>query len=130
MSKLAGLDGGNGVLNLNSRGADAAEGVSREFKNRDTASGKVLLVTDVLVGGDEQVELSFGERSRSPFLMPPQPRFWAIVQSWPTSSLCGPWHALVQQDSHADAGASRADSERSRTRRAISRVTDGKHSRN
>lgn len=37
-------------------------------------------------------------------------------------------HALVQKNLHA--GASRALSERSKTRQAISRVTDGKHSRN
>jgi hypothetical protein len=39
-----------------------------------------------------------------------------------------PGHALVQKNLHA--GASRALSERSKTRQAISRVTDGKHSRN
>ena len=38
-----------------------------------------------------------------------------------------PRHALVQQDSHA---ARRADSDRANIRQAISRVTDGKQSRN
>ena len=41
-----------------------------------------------------------------------------------------PRHALVQQDVHVGVGASKADSERSRSLQAISRVTDGKHSRN
>jgi len=41
-----------------------------------------------------------------------------------------PRHTLIPQDSHAATGSSKASSERSKIRRAISRVTDGKHSRN
>ncbi len=41
-----------------------------------------------------------------------------------------PGNALVQQDPHAAVGISNAVSDRSRMRRAISPVTEGKHSRN
>jgi len=42
----------------------------------------------------------------------------------------GPRDAFILQDFHAAAGVSRADSELSRTRQAMGRVTEGKHSRN
>jgi|GEM_PF-2469883 len=40
-----------------------------------------------------------------------------------------PRHTLIQEDVHA-AAVSNADSDWSRMRRAVSRVTEGKHSRN
>src|SRR5213596_1239725 len=54
---------------------------------------------------------------------------WGLALVAGQDSAHRPRDALVQQDFHALAGASSAASERSRTRRAMSRVTEGKHSR-
>lgn len=89
------------------------------------------MVADVLVGGEEQVKLRFGEAEQLPILdsAPPAPRHrHAFVTD--KQLVDRPGDAFIQQDSHAEAGVSNATSEHSRTRQAISRVTDGKHSRN
>lgn len=100
-----------------------------EFENGDLPTLEVLLVANVLIAGDEEVE--FCLRFLNQF---------SVFYSMPTAFLGGsasmthenfvhrPWDALVQKDSHAV--AKRADSERSNTDTAISRVTVGKHSRN
>ena len=131
MSKLTGLDRGNGCQNLGGGGLNAAEFVGGKFQDGDAPAREVLLIADVLVGGDEQVELGFGQAQQV-----------AVLDAAPASLLgrrsfmAGeqlvhrPGDALVQKDSHAAAGESSARSERSRMRQAISRVTLGKHSRN
>lgn len=127
--EITSLDAGHRGLDFSGSGEDAAEVVAGKLDDRDAASGEVLLVADVLVGRDEPVELQFR-----------QPKEVAVLDSAPTPFLrCGagvigeqlvhrPRHAFVQQDVHA--GASSADSERSKTAQAMARVTDGKHSRN
>jgi hypothetical protein len=88
-----------------------------------------LQITDVLVRGNEELESAFG-----------LPQQLAIFDASPPTPLRGsifmadkefvhrPWNALIQQDFHA--GISNVDSDRSKIRRAISLVTEGKHSKN
>ena len=100
-----------------------------EFENGDSPTLEVLLVANVLISGDEEIE--FCLRFLNQF---------SVFYSMPTAFLGGsasmtdenfvhrPWDALVEEDFHA--AAKSADSERSKTSTAISRVTVGKHSRN
>ena len=127
-SHLTWLARNNRGLNLNGGREETAQVVRGEFQDRDAASGEVLLVADVLVGGDKQVELAIRQTEQV-----------AVLDAAPTAFLGSsafvaneqlvhrPRHALVQEDSHV---ASSTDSERSKSWRAIWRVTDGKHSRN
>lgn len=129
-SKVARFDPSDFSLDGYADGKDAAEVVGCEFDDCNPATEEVLLITDILVGSDEQIELDFG-----------LPEQIAVLDSSPalflrsSAIMAGkkpahrPRHALVQQDLHA-AAASSADSERSRTWQAISRVTEGKHSMN
>ena len=127
--EIACFDASHRSLDFSGCGEDAAKVVAGKLDDRDAASGEVLLVADVLVGRDEQVEFRFR-----------QPQEITVLDSAPAAlrrrgsgvaceqPVHRPWHTFVQQDVHA--GASSADSERSRTAQAIARVTDGKHSIN
>jgi hypothetical protein len=42
------------------RGLDAMKIVRREFENRNEFAGKILLITNVLIGSYEQIKLGFG----------------------------------------------------------------------
>jgi hypothetical protein len=129
--KITGADGCNRSLDERRSSLDASKVVGGKLQNRKTTTLKVLLVTQILVRRDEQVELALG-----------QPEQVAVPDAAPTAllrrralatrkkSVHRPWYAFIQQNSHAAEERSSADSELSRTRRAISRVTDGKHSRN
>ena len=131
MPKLAGLDGGNGGLNPGGGSTDAAQVVGGKFENRNAATGEVLLVTDVLIGRNEQVEAAFGQAQQVAILDASLAAFLGVDGIMANEEIVHwPRHALVQQDSHAGVGASKAVSDRSKTLQAISRVTNGKHSRN
>jgi hypothetical protein len=108
---------------------DSSQVIGGNFEDGDPPISEVLLVADILIAGDEQVEFQLRLSNQV-----------SILDRVPTALLGGgarvpeqqlvhrPRDALVQKDSHAV--ANRADSERSNTPTAISRVTVGKHSRN
>ena len=50
-----------------------------QHKNRQVPSGEILLIAQVLVGGDKHIELSFRRRSRSPFSSVAQPISKAVA---------------------------------------------------
>ena len=84
---------------------------------------------NVLIGRNEKIELAAANCISAPFLITLPAAFLnAGTLMCGEQMPHGPRDALVQQDSHT--GASSIASERSKTRRAISRLTDGKHSRN
>ena len=116
------------TLNRRRRSIDAVEVVRRQFEDRNPTVRKILLVADVLVRGDEEVELAFSQTEQL-----------TIFYAAPSALLRGgafvtgqefvhrPRNALVEKDVHVTDNEA---SERSRRRQAISRVTEGKHSRN
>ena len=126
---FAGLDGVECRGDLGGGGEDAPEIIRREFQDGDDPARQVLLIANVLIGGDEEIEVSLGLAKE-----------FAVLDAFPALLLRGdalvageqsvhrPRDAFVQQDSHA--GATKADSDRSNTRHASSRVVVGKHSRN
>jgi len=61
MAKLARLNCRNGGLNQCCSALNAAIVIGRKFENGDLPTSKILLVTDVLVGSDEQIEFAFGQ---------------------------------------------------------------------
>ena len=123
------LDWASALTELDAVSLDPAQVIRGEFKDRNPKTSEILLVTDVLVRGNEDFESAFG-----------QPQQLAIFDAAPPARLGRsafmanekfvhrPGNALVQQDFHA--GISNADSDRSKIRRAISLVTEGKHSKN
>src|ERR1017187_6786160 len=131
LMKLARMHGRNCGLNKLRRRLDATIIIGRKFQNGNLPASEILLVTNVLVGRDEQVEFVFR-----------QPEQIAVLDPAPAALLGGgtfmagkkfahrPGDAFVQKNFHSATGVSSADSELSRTRQAIARVTDGKHSRN
>lgn len=131
MSELPRLCDINRRANQRGGGLNAPEVVGGEFENCDTKTSQVLLIAQVLVRSNEKFELAFRPTKQ-----------FAILDSAPTTFLGRrtlvareefvhrPGNALIQQDSHAAVGISNAVSDRSRMRRAISFVTEGKHSRN
>ena len=42
-------------------GFNALDIVGREFEDRNLASGEVLLITNILIGSDEEIEISFSQ---------------------------------------------------------------------
>ena len=92
---------------------------------------EVLLITDILIGRDKKVEMSFC-----------QPQEFTVLDAFPTAIARGNalvfikdvahwyWKTFVQQDSHPYDLDNNAVSDLSNTRQAISRVTDGKQTRN
>ena len=107
---------------------DPAQVVGRKDKNRKAASHQILLIPEVLIGRDEQIELTLRQPNQISILHPTPPSLLgggALVASEQTAHR--PRNTLIQKDPHA---FRRADSDRSRSWQAIWRVTDGKHSRN
>ncbi len=131
MSELPRLRGLNRRTDQGDGGLNAAQVVGGEFENGYAKTSQVLLIAHVLVRSNEKLELAFRPTKQ-----------FSILDSAPTTFLGRstlvareefvhrPGNALVQQDSHAAVGISSAVSDRSRMRRAISHVTEGKHSRN
>src|SRR5881394_2659869 len=108
---------------------DTAKIIRRKFQNGNARPEEILLVANVLIGGDKEIELVNSQRQQCAVLCSSPPsslNAGAIVSAEEMAH--GPRDSFVQSDPHA--GASSTASERSRTRHAISRVTDGKHSRN
>jgi len=131
MSELPRLRGVNRRADQCGGGLDSPQVVGREFEDGNAKTSQVLLIAHVLVRSNEKLELAFRPTKQ-----------FSILDSAPTAFLGGstlvareefvhrPGNALVQQDSHAAVGISSAVSDRSRMWRAISLVTEGKHSRN
>jgi hypothetical protein len=61
MPELAGLEGGDSGLQQCRCGLNAPKIIAREFQNGDPTASEVLLIADVLIGGDEQLKVGFGE---------------------------------------------------------------------
>lgn len=130
-AELSRRHGGDGGLNESGRSLDSPQLVRGKLEDADAPSGEVLLVAKVLVRCDKQVEFGLG-----------QPQKLAVLDAAPATFLGrragvsgeqfvqGPGHTLVQQNVHAASSASSVDSDRSKTRHAISRETVGKQSRN
>src|ERR1017187_1504761 len=57
MTELTGFHRGDGGLDRGCRRGQAAEFVGGEFEDGDAPASEVLLVSDVLVGSDEQFKL-------------------------------------------------------------------------
>jgi hypothetical protein len=131
MPELARLRGINRRTDQRGGGLNAAQVVGGEFENCNVKTGQVLLIAHVLVRSNEKLELAFRPTKQ-----------FSMLDSAPTTFLGRSTlvtgeefvhrsgNALVQQDSHAAVGISSAVSERSKMWRAISHVTEGKHSRN
>jgi hypothetical protein len=89
------------------------------------------LILDILVRGYEEVEFPFGKAKQIAIgnTAPPSPlrRLTLMIRK---EFMQRPRDTFVEEDFQAAVGETNAASDRSRTRRAISRVTDGKHSRN
>src|ERR1017187_7000633 len=126
--EFARLDCCKGVLDLSRSRQNAAQIVGGEFEDRDAATGEILLVTNVLIRRNKEFKLASGPLQQLPVLdAAPSVLLDSAALVTRKHLMHRPWHALVQQDSHA---VSRADSDRSNIRQAISRVTDGKQSIN
>jgi len=121
----------NGGLQQGSGSENSTQIVRRKFEDRNPTSTKVLLVTDTLIGSNEKVEPAFCQTEE-----------FAVLDAFPTTIAyrytfvagknVAHWYgqAFVQQDSHPYDLDNKAISDRSKTRQAISRVTDGKQARN
>jgi len=59
LPKLPRLNGCNRRAQRNRRCDNAPQFVGGKFQNGDMPSGEVLLITQILIGGDEQVEFLF-----------------------------------------------------------------------
>jgi len=92
---------------------------------------QILLIADVLVRSNKNLELALGPAQEvSVFDSAPATLLHrTALMAW-EEFVHRPGNTLVQQDLHAVAGVNKADSDRSKTRRAISFVTEGKHSKN
>lgn len=113
------------------RGAEASQVIGREHDHPDAPSGEILLIRKILVGREKEVEFGFGRCEESPVSLsgpPPLPDGRACVAA--KSVVDRPRNALVEQDPHAGGTDNSAARDVSRTRRASSRETEGKHSRN
>ena len=129
MLNLPWLNGINCRANQCLGGPDSTQVIGGELEDPNPKASEILLISDILVRGNEDLEFAFR-----------QPQQLTIFDASPPTSLRGsafmtdkefvhrPWNALIQQDLHA--GISNADSDRSKIRRAISLVTEGKHSKN
>ena len=128
-SILTRFDCRNFRLNHGGCHADTAKIISRAVPRQQSWNGEDSVDNECSVGRDTRIELLRSQRQSFavPYAVHPCSDLDAVVPGEPACR-AGPWDALVQQDSHA--GASNTASERSKTCRAISRVTDGKHSRN
>jgi hypothetical protein len=109
---------------------DATQVVAGKFENGDSSSGQVLLIADILIRGDEQIELGLRLLDQV-----------SVLETAPTLALGGgalvpgkelverPRDTLVQEHPNA-AEANTACCESSSNLVAASRDTEGKHSRN
>jgi hypothetical protein len=52
-------------------GNDSTQIIRREFKNRGATPAEVLLITDILIGRDQKIEMSFC-----------QPQEFTVVDAW------------------------------------------------
>ena len=100
------------------------------FEDGDPSLGKILLIAEVLVGGDEEIEFRFSHAQKLA-VAETSPAPVARRHAFMTDEQMAEWprHALVQQDSH-ETEAMITDSERSRSSQAIPRLTEGKYSTN
>jgi len=131
LPKFTRLYGFNGRLQQGSGSDNSTQIIRREFKNGDVALTEVLLITDILIGGDKKVEMSFCKTQQ-----------FTVFDAFPTTIACRYalmfskdiahwyWKAFVQQDPHPFYVDNNAVSERSNIRQAMSRLTDGKQARN
>jgi hypothetical protein len=88
------------------------------------------LISNVLIRGDKKLKTFFGEAEQLSICnAAPATLLRCFAFVFNEQHVDGPGDALVQKNSHT-VGDSKADSDRSKTRQAITRVTDGKHSRN
>ena len=125
------LDRGNRRSNQGCRRLNPPIVVRGKFKNGDLPSREILLIAHVLIRRDEYVEFSFCTTKEVSILeASPAAPLRRLASMSGEELVHGPWNALVQKDFHDIAGANSANSDVSKTRRANSRVTDGKHSRN
>jgi hypothetical protein len=109
---------------------DPAELVCGKQKNGDATASEILLVSQTLIRRDEEIELCFSEAQQFAVLDTVPTATLHRLAIMPGQVLCqGPRDAFIEPDRHGAAGESRADSDRSNKRQAISRVTVGKHSR-
>jgi hypothetical protein len=130
MPKISGSHCVNSGPQFRSCPLDASQVIAGKFEDGNLPSRKVLLVTDILIRGDEQIELRLRLLDQ-----------FSILEAAPTSPLsCSalvsvkqlvqwPWDALVQENLHAEA-VNTASWESSNKPHAASRETEGKHSRN
>lgn len=59
--KLFGLNLVDRVLNQRRGGFNTLDIVGREFEDSNFPAGEVLLITNILVGSDEEIEISFSQ---------------------------------------------------------------------
>src|SRR5438067_13261413 len=89
---------------------NAPDLLGREFENCDAAPSKVLLIRNVLIGGDKQVELSFRKPEQITVLDPaPTPLLSRRADMGGEQLVHWPWNTLIQE--HVHAGASNAASD-------------------
>ena len=121
----------DGGLQQGSGSEDSTQIIRRKFQDRNPSTTEVLLITDTLIGGEEEIELAFRQSQE-----------FAVLDTFPTTIAYGYTlvasktvthgyrQAFVQQNAHPYDLESKAVSDRSKTLQAISRVTDGKQERN
>jgi len=102
--------------------------IGGQLEDGDFATGEILLVAQILVRRDKQVIVFFGQAQQVPvFESAPAAPLRTGANMFREVPGQRPRNALVENDLHA---ANSAASDISSTWQAISRVTDGKHSRN
>jgi hypothetical protein len=109
---------------------DAPQVIVGKFEDRDSPPRKILLVADILIRGDEHIELCLRKLDQVSILeaAPASPLSRSALVSvkqlvqWPRD-------AFVQKNLHADA-VNTASCESPSNPHAASRETEGKHSRN
>ena len=91
---------------------------------------RILLVSNILIGSDEQIEFAFGLfQQLAIFDSAPAALLRSLTLMTDQKFVHRPRHALVQKNLHAAAAERRNCSERSKILQAILRVTEGKHSK-
>jgi len=125
LPRLHGLNTGHDFVDVQLNGRPV---VGRQFENSNVSMRQILLVAKVLVGSDKHTVFILRDPEQVAILETSPPAALRTSASVSTKMFGQrPRNALVENDPHA---ASRAASERSKTRHAMSLVTDGKHSMN